>query len=118
MFGIIKEKYKDIQNAFSCLGTLHKNTSGVFNSIKAMRDANQKFMNMYKVRIIKVYRLRKKQKSIKSTREVCEIIRIVSQATPTIDQLININNMHTAIEIIENTEKLINERLQNIEVSL
>jgi len=115
---IIKAKYQDIQNAFQCLDGLHGDIKYVFENIKKMREINAKLREKYKTHILKLLHLKRKQKVLHKTTELLEIMKIINQASPAITQLLQAGNPATAIEIIENTEKLIAERLISINTAL
>lgn len=117
MLGIIKEQYNEIQDAFAYLGILPRSTKQAFELIKAMREHNHNLLKRTKVHILKFYKLKKKQEAITKAIQVAEILKIATEASPAIDQLFLTNNYHTAIEIIENTEQLIAERLTSIHIA-
>ena len=117
MFGIIKEKYKEIQDAFGYLGVLPKSTKLTFDLIKTLRNRNHDLMKKFKAHLLKYYKFRKKRENITRAMEIMEILKITSEASPTIDQLFKTENYQTAIEIIENTEQLIAERLGTIRIA-
>ena len=83
-----------------------------------MKTINSKLESQYKSHLIKLYQLKRKQRTLQKTTQVCEILKIITEASPAINQLLQTGNTSTAIEIIENTEKLIAERLSSINTAL
>jgi hypothetical protein len=117
MFGIIKGKYKEIQDAFAYLGILPKSTKLAFDLIKTVRNRNRDLMNKFKAHLLRFYKLKKKHENIVRAMQIMEILKITNEASPAINQLFITGNYQTAIEIIENTEQLIAERLGSIRIS-
>ena len=118
MIHIIKEKYQDIQHEFISLDALQVDIKEVFGSIKKIRIINHEIQKKFREHLIRMYKLKKKQKAINKIIEIYQILKVILEASQAIDQLIETNNIDTAIEIIESTEKLIAERIASVNVAL
>jgi len=118
MVEIIKKKYKEIQSELIYLDGLQIDVKGAFNFIKKVREVNHKAQKRIKEHLIKLCRLKKKQKALQQVIQVCEMLKVIVEASKAINQLIETDNTHTAIAIIESTEKLIAERIAPVNMAL
>lgn len=118
MMEIIKEKYQDIQSELVYLDKLQVDVKGAFECIKRVREVNHKGQGKIKDHLIKLYKLKKKQRALEDAVKVCEILKVIVEASQAITQLIETDNTNTAIEIIESTEKLIAERIASVNMAL
>ncbi len=115
---IVKAKYLDIQNAFACMDGLRGDVAGASGNIQKLRETSRRIREQYRAHLIRLYQLRCRKRALSQIRATCDILKIITEASPAIDQLLQTSNTSTAIEIIENTERLIAERLGTINTAL
>ncbi len=114
LFYQITDKFQAFLDVILKLNQMEVQINNSLQSIKFIKTANGSFKGNCAERVEKTLRLKRRKINVEKTLALMELINVVKKTLPTLVQLIQRNNIESAVKLVKTSEDTYKHKLNNI----